>query len=322
MPQPTHDNIAPLIADLQTSGRSVRVVFRCPVSGEQINSSHSVRGQAAASSQIMNTAKRSMMYSLQSTVSRAIRDVFGYNNMVGRVASDVARSAVHSAARTSTRNTLSSSEQREATLEAFKKVSSRFVWDTSRGHWISARAAKDLLSPFEQQLSEHPVSHNYDRAVLARMLVEVAKADGRLSNEENTWLTDFISPDLGSVRDLASRPPLSAAELGETSGGGVRQTLLMVAWTLALTDEHFAEQEGQLLQHFARGMRINTNQARSARAAAQGYVLDQVLERMFTWGGHDATARQQLMALASRLGMTEQEAQVAEARYQRRKGFS
>ena len=320
MPQPTHDNIAPLIADLKSSGRSVRVVFRCPVSGDQVNANHSVPGQAAASSQMMNTAKRSMMYGLQSAVSTAIRDVFGYN-MVSRVASDVARSAVRSASQNTNRNSLSASEERDATLEAFKKVSSRFVWDSGRGHWISAKSAKELLSGFERQLGEHPVSHNYDRAVLARMLVEVARADGRLSNEENSWLTDFIAPDLGSVRDLAARPPLSVAELGETSQGQVRQTLLMVAWTLALADEQFVDAEQKVLQHFAQGLRINSNQAKQARADAQGYILDQVLERMFTWGGHDATARQQLMALAGRLGMSEQEAQVAEARYQRRKGF-
>ena len=321
MPQPTHDNIAPLIADLSSSGRSVRVVFRCPVSGDQVNASHAVSGKPAASSQLMNTAKRSMMYSLQRTLSTTIRDVFGYN-MVGRMASDVARSAVQTAAQGTSRNTLSAAEQRDAALEAFKTVSSRFVWDNSRGHWISTKAATELLSPFERQLGAHPVSHGYDRTVLARMLVEVARADGRLSNEESSWLTDFIAPDLGSVRDLAARPPLTGPELGETSAGGPRQTMLMVAWTLALTDEHFAEQENAILQHFAKGLRLNTNQAKAARAAAQGYILDQILERMFTWGGHDATARQQLMSLASRLGMSPQEAQIAEARYQRRKGFA
>ena len=96
----------------------------------------------------------------------------------------------------------------------------------------------------------------------------------------------------------------------------------MVAWTLSLADEDFADTEGAKLKGFAQGLRLNTSQVKAARSAAQGYILDQVLERMFTWGGHDATARQQLMALANRLGMTAQEAQVAEARYQRRKGFS
>ncbi|MEL6347363.1 MAG: hypothetical protein AAFV53_29885 [Myxococcota bacterium] len=320
MPQPTYENIAPLIADVQESGRSVRVSFRCPVSNKTVQSSFSMPRDNSTSSRMMDQAKRSMMYSLQSSVSQAIRSVFGYN-MVGRVAGDVARQAMYSAASSSNQNTLSRSETQQAILEAFKRVSNQFIWDNSRGHWVSASAAKDLMSPFERQLAEAPIQHNYDRQILARMLVEIARADGRLSNDENSWLTDFIGPDLGSLGELVNRPPLTAAELGETTGGPPRTTLLMVAWTMALVDEQFDEQERILLQRFSTGLRMDMNQVRAARDAAQGYILDQALERMFTWGGHDAHARQELLNLAQRLGMTPEQAQVAEARYQRRKGF-
>ncbi len=319
MPQPTHDNIAPLITDLQTTGRTVRVTFRCPVSGQSVSSSHAVPRTSNTSSRLAQTAKRSLMYSLQSTISSAIREVFGYN-LVGRVASDVARQAVYSAAQTPSQNTLSSAEQQEAVLAAFAKVSSRFIWDSARGHWISAQAAKTLLSPFEQQLSASPISSGYDRAVLARMLVEVARADGRLAREESSMLTDLIPADLGAISELSARPPLTPAELGEVSAS-VRQTMLMLAWSLALVDEEFSSAEEQYLQRAAQGMRLTSAQARSARDAAQGYILDQALERMFTWGGHDDYARRELLALAKRIGMSESEAQVAEARYQKRKGL-
>lgn len=321
MPQPTYENVAPLVADMRESGRTVQVTFRCPVSGDTVSSSHSVPRDTSTSSQVMQTAQRSMMYGIQSSVSRAISQAFGYNSIVGRVAGDVARQAVYSATSTSNSQSLSAREKQAAVLEAFRKVSSRFVWDNSRAHWISAKAAKELLNPFEQQLSEHPLSHNYDRVILARMLVEIARADGRLSSDESSWLNEFIGPDLGSIAELANRPPLSAAELSETSQGGVRQTLLMVAWTMAVVDESFDASEQRLLQHFSSGLRLNANQVRDARAAALGYILDQALERMFTWGGHDAHARNELFALAERLGMSRQEAEVAEARYQRRKGF-
>lgn len=322
MPQPTHDNIAPLVANLQESGRAVRVTFRCPVSGQTVQSAHSVPRNNTASSQMMKTAKRSMMYGLQSAVNQTIRNVFGYNNMVGRVASDVTRQAMYSAANTAgNQNTLSAREKRDAVVEAFKKVSRQFIWDSNRGHWISAKAAQDLMSPFEQQLANHPVTHNYDRVTLARMLVEIARADGRLSNDESSWLNEFIGPDLGSVADFTNRPPLSAPELNEVSRGDTRMTLLMVAWAMAIVDESFDNAEMETLKRFAQGMRLPNPQIQAARDAAQGYILDQALERMFTWGGHDAHARNELFALAARLGMSQQEAQVAEARYQRRKGF-
>ncbi|MFT4976551.1 MAG: tellurite resistance protein [Myxococcota bacterium] len=321
MPQPTHDNIAPLVADLQESGRSVRVTFRCPVSGQSVQSSHSVSRDASSSSQMMNTAKRSMMYGLQSAVSQTIRSVFGYN-MVGRVAGDVTRQAMYSATRSATnQNTLSSSEKQQAVVDAFQKVARQFVWDEGRGHWISSKAAQELMSPFEQQLANHPVTHGYDRTILARMLVEIARADGRLSNDESGWLNEFIGPDLGTLGELTSRPPLSDPELGEVSRGDVRVTMLMVAWTMAIVDENFDRSEQQVLQRLSSGLRMSNPQIQAARDAAQGYILDQALERMFTWGGHDAHSRTELFALAERLGMSQQEAQVAEARYQRRKGF-
>ena len=132
-------------------------------------------------------------------------------------------------------------------------------------------------------------------------------------------MTEMISPDLGSVHDLAQRPPLTAAELNETTLA-VRQNMLMLTWTLALADESFAAPEQQTLERFAQGLRLGSNQIQAARQAAQGYILDQALERMFTWGGHDAHARNELLALAQRLGMSADEAHTAEARYQRRKG--
>lgn len=321
MPQPTHDNVAPLVADLQESGRSVRVTFRCPVSGQSVQSSHSVPRNNSTSSQMMDTAKRSAMYGLQSAVSQTLRSVFGYG-MVGRVANDVTRQAIYSTARnTTSQNTLSGREKQDAIVEAFKKVSRQFVWDTSRGHWIAAKAAQDLMSPFEQQLANHPLTHGYDRTILARMLVEIARADGRLSADESSWLNEFIGPDLGSVNDLANRPPVSAAELGEVTRGDTRITLMMLAWTMAIVDEHFDRSEQTLLQQFSQGLQLSNAQIRAARDYAQGYILDQALERMFTWGGHDAHSRNELFALAERLGMSQQEAQVAEARYQRRKGY-
>jgi len=320
MPQPTHDNVAPLVADLQESGRSVRVTFRCPVSGQSVKSSHSVPRNRNTSAQLTNTAKRSMMYGLQSAVNQTIRSVFGYST-VGRVAGDVARQAMYSATSAATnQNTLSSSEKRDAVIEAFKKVSRQFVWDSARGHWISAKAATELMSAFEQQLANHPLTHGYDRTVLARMLIEIARADGRLSGDESSWLNELIGPDVGSIADLSSRPPLSDAELNEASRGDARVTLLMLAWTMAIVDENFDSSEKQVLQGFARGLKLSNAQIKAARDHAQGYILDQALERMFTWGGHDAHARSELFALAQRLGMSQQEAQVAEARYQRRKG--
>ena len=177
----------------------------------------------------------------------------------------------------------------------------------------------EAMSDFEQLLAAAPIAHPYDRQVMARMLVEIARGDGRLSSEESTWLTEVITPDLGDVHALAARPPLTPAELSSTSQGAVRKSLLVLAWAMALVDEEMADAERALLAHYARGLGLPNAGVETCRKAAQTYILDQAMERMFTWGGHDEYARAQLYGLAERIGMPVHEAQQAEARHLRRK---
>ena len=185
--------------------------------------------------------------------------------------------------------------------------------------WIAAAAAQDAMSDFERMLAAAPIAHPYDRHIMARMLVEVARGDGRLSSEESSWLTEVISSDLGSVHEIASRPPLTSAELGSCSQGAVRESLLVLAWAMALVDEEMAAPEKTLLDHYGAGLGLARARVSACRKAAQTYILDQAMDRMATWGGHDEYARAQLYGLAERIGMPVEEAQQAEAKHLRRR---
>lgn len=315
---PSLQNVQPLVNHIDVRGRTVTVRFACPVSGESVDARHNIPRDNSAGSRVSNQVKRNLMWSLQSAVASAIRSTMGHN-IAGRVASDVARSAMSGMHQQASGQTLSISEQNDGIVAAFLSVQARFVWDPQRQGWISASAAQEAMSEFEQMLAAAPIAHPYDRHVMARMLVEVARGDGRLSSEETTWLTEVITPDLGGVHDISSRPPLTAAELGSTSAGGVRESLLVLAWAMALVDEEMAATEQALLDHFAAGLRLPAARMTGCRRAAQTYVLDQAMDRMFAWGGHDEYARAQLYGLAERIGMPVAEAQEAEARHLRRR---
>ena len=71
---------------------------------------------------------------------------------------------------------------------------------------------------------------------------------------------------------------------------------------------------------FAGQLRISSQQVKEARNAARAYVLDQLLETMFSWGGHGNYSRQKLFDLASKLGISQQDALEIEAQFQRRRG--
>ncbi len=319
-PVPTQTNVAPLVQQLNASGRTVDVVFACPVTGRQVQARHTLPADRSVGAQVGQRMQRSLMWSMRSAIASAIRSTMGHG-IAGRMASDLAYTAMNEATRTRSSNSLSRREQDQAVLEAFAAVQGQFIWDPQRAGWVSRDAAQELMSDFDQQLSTHPVQHPYDRLIMARMLVEIARADGVLSSEEQSWLTDLITPDVGSIGDLSQRPPLSAAELGQSSQGGVRDSMLLMAWALALVDEEMDAAEQRALQGFARGLGLSAQREDRVRRIAQGWILDQALDRMFAWGGHDQHARQQLFTLAQRIGMGEREALEAEARFQRRKAL-
>ena len=159
----------------------------------------------------------------------------------------------------------------------------------------------------------------YDRSLAARMLVEVATAHGGVSTEEASHLEEMLDPAQGSLQALMQRPPITRAELAEATKGPVRTSLMALAWTLALVDERFDPAEGQKLAAFADGLQLKAPERDRARELARNWLLDQAFERAFGFGGHDAHARAMALALGERIGMTRDEVEVAEAKYQRRR---
>lgn len=312
MSQLNYTQIQPLIDQVDVQNRSVRVSFRCPITGEQVQSSYTLRQQQGG---ISSTVERSLMYGVQSAISQTIRSVFGYS-IFGRIAGDIARQGVYNAQRDS-RNNLSESEKQQAIVAAFQSVSSRFYFDAQRNHWVSKNAQKELLSPFDLQLQQAPIAHNYDRQLLTRMLVEIAMADGHLAPAEENWLMSFLDPSSGSIQEIAQRPQLTSAELQMASKGPVRQSLLMLSWALALADQEFAASERQRLMVFAQGLGLNQSQVQAAEHAAQDYVLDQAMRTAFQFG-HDNYARQHIYQLGSRIGMSQDKVSMAEAQFLRR----
>ena len=155
--QITYDSIAPLIQDVQTQGRSVLVLFVCPVSQAQVKARYNMPRNYSATSRIQQTAQRSFMYAAQNALSQAIRSVFGYN-VFGRVASDVARQTMYSAAN-SQRNSLSAAEQQQAIVKDWCFLS---VCMGPKETLYLRRSHPDGL-PFDLQLQNGPVQHQYDR---------------------------------------------------------------------------------------------------------------------------------------------------------------
>src|SRR5690606_13014451 len=116
--------------------------------------------------------------------------------MLGNVASTAAREAVHGGDSTAS---YSEDDKRDAVVRAFESVSAQFVWDDQQSRYISVQAAGDVLTGFMKQLRTAAPGTKYDRSVTARMLTEIALADGELGDDELGFLSGFITPEVGTV---------------------------------------------------------------------------------------------------------------------------
>jgi hypothetical protein len=316
MSQITLHNVQPLIAQLDVQNRSVRVEFQCPVSQQTVSSSHHVSQQRGLANNLKRDAQRSVMYSVQRAFSQLLRDVFG-SNVFTRTIDNAGRRTLSQAGQQQM-NKLSQSEIDEAVVAAFEKVASRFAWDASRATWVLSSALQQSLSPFQAQLHNHPVRNGYDQQLLARMLVTVAMADGSLALEEMRFFENTIPANVGTVSSLSAMPPLTAAELSSVTDVGVKRTMLMLAWMLAYCDEEFHPQEGVVIQQLASNLGLSAQDAQQAAHLAQTQVLEQVMSNLYRTQGFSTQTRQQMLATAQRMGVSESEALSMEAQFQRR----
>jgi hypothetical protein len=308
----SYEQIAPLVTHHEIRGRQVLVKFTCPVSGMEIQSSAHVHKEQSMSNSITNSAQRSIAYGIQNAVSQVVRDVFGYN-LFGRVAGDVARQTVRQVT-SHTTNKLSSQEVQKGILASFESVYSKFTWDGTR--YISAQQGPTHIPLFTQQLIAFPIVNQYDKRVLARLMTEMIVSDGDVGIEETYLFNSLIDPELGTFEDYKDNAPLSLQELQSVSSGGIRKTMLMVVWAMALCDEYFDETERRLLHYYAKGLKIDGSDLRNVQEGAQDFILQQYLSRVYGTG-MTKQKRDVYIFFAQKLGVSKDVALTAEVNYQK-----
>ena len=90
--------------------------------------------QATLGDKIKGSAKKTLARSLQSSIGRSIRGIFG-SGAVGRIAGDAAKLTTKDAL---DRNMPSEAAKNRALLEAFERVAERFRWEDSEERWVAA----------------------------------------------------------------------------------------------------------------------------------------------------------------------------------------
>jgi hypothetical protein len=309
----SYDALRPLIHREEPAAGTMTVVFRCPESGVEATASAPIRAGQGLRSAAARSVKRNLWHSLRTAVLGAIHSVLGHG-IGGRVASEVTGQAMADAQRGQEHT---ADDRRAAVVAAFERVQSSFRWDARRTRWVGAAPAD---TPFGRQLAAAPVAARYDQGVLARLLTEIVCADGAVQAAEREFLEQFVDPGLGALETLAKRPPLTDTELAAVEAG-VGDTLVLLAWAAALSDEDLADAEAARLQAVARALGITDTRCLELRGAAQQFLFEEALRAAYGGEapGRDAVA--EAMVVGAKLGLSDAEAERLDVAYRKRHGI-
>jgi hypothetical protein len=316
-PPITLDTIRPLVAEARQQHDTMHFVFVCPVSGERVEASASMHAHRTVTDRVKESASHHMTWSLYGAVSRAIHRALGYN-ILGHIASDLAHQAIH-ARKEQTPVSYSQEAKDKALLEAFRYVSGSFRWDEEQRRYVSASVAEQrYISPFEQQLQNGRILLPYDQHMTSRILVDIASADSQLTQEEEHFLRQMLPPTVPSVEQLRAQGPVSQAEVEQISEGPQRDTVLMLAWTVAAIDRRIDGREAGRVKSIGDWLLIDPERATELRGWAFQYVLDQMLPSVYWGGQRNPVAYQEFIQTAQRLKIPQLDAERADAAWRKR----
>jgi hypothetical protein len=277
-PVPTYDNVAPLAANIDDHGPQVFVTFRCPVTGTEVLGTGDWP-QAGLGGKASRQAKSTAMSVLRSKLAESIRTATSATG-AGTAAGHAAAGAILGKGMTTNRTPDRSEEARQAAVvDAFESVQDRFGWDEAGQRWVEASAvpagqpaqAKSPRAAFFDHLRDHPLATDHDREILVRMLAAVIAMDGAIGDEERQVFATFVGPE-HDLDTLAARGSPGEADMAATQPGPTRETLLLLAWAVALTDENLGDGERALLDWFGRALYLPTDRIEAVHALAAAQV--------------------------------------------------
>jgi uncharacterized tellurite resistance protein B-like protein len=298
----TYASIEPLILDTKIEGSKMICQFQPEGSDKVVESTVSIRRERTVKSQVTKTVRRNAINQFRRTAVGLLRSIFG-----GGVVTRVASQTITTTARNSdVGNGYTETEKQTAIVAAFKKVAKQFYYDSTKEVWTSPKN----LSGFEKQLQSNPVKERYDKEILARLLAEMANADGEITQEEKDFLHSIIGSEFGSIDDLLEQE-LSPMECEEVEDG-INGTIYMLAWTMALIDNDLDGEEIQKLNEYGQMFGLDDAQIQDFSLKAKFYVLENVIKA----GG----SKEDLFKAAEGIRATRREAEKCLIQYKKRNG--
>lgn len=309
----SYNQIKPLIVHEEVQGQRVYVEFQHPESGVHIEATGSIRKEKSIGAAVTRQVKRSFMQQARMTLMRSVGSLFG-GGMLGRTARQVTSTAsreVMSGNRGSGASAPTQSEIEAAVVSAFNSVGKQFHYDAATGKWGAAKtppAAREK-TPFEAQINSHPITDPHDKKVFARVLADLANADGNIAPEEVAFFNSIMPAGVGSIHDILATDKVSRVEC-EMVQDGVRGTIFMFAAALVLSDFEIDPAEMTMLDSYADMLKISAGQKDTLLQNAKVHMLESAL--------NEDMSRDELFDLGASLGLSNDDAERAKIAWVRR----
>lgn len=259
----SYEEIAKYVLDYEVDGNRVVVEFQNEA-GEVYDASAVIRKSKTIANQVSSKVGKMAKSQARRHASRMVRSALG-GGMLGRLGSTVVRSTVNSA-EVPGANNYAESDIQDAIAKAFKRVSRNFAskssnarttmrdrrnQDRSRQRVTRERnMAREEELDFQGQLKKHPIRNLFEQDILARVLVMVARADGRISEDERNLISDILPKKVGTISDIAERGEVSSVEADELDSG-VKKSIMLLSYSVALVDFDLSRNESEKLVEIA-----------------------------------------------------------------------
>ncbi len=266
-PKPTYDNLEPLVASVEEERDGVVVTFRCPVTGTEAQA-RAAYGKDGFATKAGRVAKAGAMDRVRIGIVRKVQQSTG---ALGQLGLGLGTQAAGKRFGGRDRPAKHSEKAIEGgVVAAFEEVAEDFRWDDDGERWVSKSAPTGEPSAFDRHVDANPVTTPHDREMLARILATIAGAEGNISDDEREMFT-ALAPGTDLEGLIAKWTP-AAEDLQRTAPGPTRETMLLLAWALAATDEDLSSRETELLDWYAAALGVAAPRAAELRAIAMSHV--------------------------------------------------
>jgi len=307
--QYTYEQIEPLIVDQEVEERKLYIEFALPGSDEIYDVSMTIRRARDVGSKVKDRMTRIGSNYARRGAVRAVRSATG-GGMLGRMAGQTVNVASREA---KPGQGPSEKEIRASAVEAFGRVSKYFHWDESAQEWgkPGIPPPPPPKSPFEEQIAANPIADPHDKNIFGRIMAELAYADGQVTPEEATFFKEMIPPDQPGLDVLAKADPVSSIEAQEVTEG-VKATIYMFAWVIALIDLDLDPVEKELLLEYADVFKLADSQRDELTKNAKYFVLEKNID--------PDIPRDELFQIAGKIGLANDDAERCRIALKRRLG--